>query len=75
MPNPCTTVQRRPAPAALHPPAHPCTPHRRPRSKPGKDADAQVLRTCVLLDELVTSERPGGSGGPVVVADVRTIGC
>ena len=30
-----------------------------------------MLRTCVLLDELINSERPGGAGGPVVVAEVR----
>ncbi|KAI7839331.1 hypothetical protein COHA_006922 [Chlorella ohadii] len=40
--------------------------------KSSKDADASVLRTCVLLDELITSERPGGGGGPVVVAEIKT---
>ena len=40
------------------------------RSKQGKDADAQVLRTCVLLDELVIKEQGEGAHGPVVVAQV-----
>ena len=40
------------------------------RSKQGKDADAQVLRTCVLLDELIIKEQGGGAGGPVVVVQV-----
>jgi hypothetical protein len=42
------------------------------RSKASKDTDAQVLRACVLLDELIQSERPGGAGGPVVVAEIKT---
>ncbi|PRW57972.1 SAD1 UNC-84 domain 1- isoform A [Chlorella sorokiniana] len=40
--------------------------------KASKDTDAQVLRACVLLDELIQSERPGGAGGPVVVAEIKT---
>ena len=43
------------------------------RSKASKDADAQVLRACVLLDELITYERPRGAGGPVVVAEVGPV--
>ncbi|PRW58011.1 hypothetical protein C2E21_3586 [Chlorella sorokiniana] len=41
-------------------------------SKQGKDADAQVLRTCVLLDELIIKEQGEGGGGPVVVVQIKT---
>ncbi|KAI7839964.1 hypothetical protein COHA_006285 [Chlorella ohadii] len=41
-------------------------------SKQGKDADAQVLRTCVLLDELVIKEQGEDAHGPVVVAQIKT---
>ena len=37
-------------------------------ARSSKDADAQVLRTCVLLDEEIQRQRPSGAGGPVVVA-------
>lgn len=29
-----------------------------------------MLRTCVLLDELIIKEQGGGAGGPVVVVQV-----
>ena len=40
-------------------------------SKTAQDADAQVLRSCVLLDELIEAEcSSGGPEGPIVVAQV-----
>lgn len=41
-------------------------------SKRSKAADAQVLRTCVLLDELLQQLHPTGGGGPIVVAQIKT---
>lgn len=41
-----------------------------PCSKNAKGADAQVLRSSVLLDELLQLERPS-STGPVVVVQAR----
>jgi len=60
-----------------HHPAVPAVPHHHPAtsavlcSKSSKDADAQVVRTCVLLDELIQQERPGEAGGPIIVAQAR----
>ena len=44
-----------------------------PRSKTAQDADAQVLRSCVLLDELIEAEGLFGSGGPIVVAQASVV--
>ena len=41
-------------------------------SRPSRDADAQVLRSCVLLDELIEHEGPADSNGPLVVAQAST---
>lgn len=40
-------------------------------SKSSRESDAQVLRTCVLVDELCEQERPG-QAGPTVAAQVKT---
>ncbi|KAL4421226.1 hypothetical protein ABPG75_010517 [Micractinium tetrahymenae] len=40
-------------------------------SKSSKDGDAQVLRTCVLIDEMVQQERPG-QAWPIVSAQIKT---
>ena len=39
-------------------------------SRRAKVADAQVLRSAVLLDELITQVNPGGSETPTVVVQV-----
>jgi hypothetical protein len=40
-------------------------------SKRAKEADAQVLRACVLLDELAQqAQRGGAKRGPMIVAQV-----
>ncbi|KAL4432522.1 hypothetical protein ABPG77_000459, partial [Micractinium sp. CCAP 211/92] len=40
-------------------------------SKSSKDGDAQVLRTCVLIDEMLEQERPG-QAWPIVSAQIKT---